>query len=170
MADDLSSFARRVVGVDARMKAADAAGVSVAARVVQQNVNRQASSKGVGGSKLARVGVSTAGRVATVKMLDRKAHLLERDTKAHPITAGYTKAQIGKALAALFGQTPKRRFSTRSRKQAVVWQGASHPVTSVDHPGTKGKHIFWGGVDNAGPDITKAYGDAMSAAVASLIK
>lgn len=157
-AGEWTRFASSLDRFASELRASDAAGVSGAALHVKRSIESEASAQGVG--RLGRVGYDTRSGDALVRATNRKAHLPERGTKAHPIQGGYSRAQIGKALRALFGGQ-QRSFSTKARKQAIAWPGGPHPVNVVEHPGEKPRPFFWPGVDKALPNVSDAYEKAV---------
>ncbi len=63
-----------------------------------------------------------------------------------------------KAKYAIFvheGTRPHTIFPTR--KKALYWKGALHPVMSVQHPGTKANRFMERGLDNAKPKVEATF-------------
>jgi hypothetical protein len=46
-------------------------------------------------------------------------------------------------------------------KKALFWEGASHPVKMVRHPGTKANPYFDRAIDNATPEIEKTFNNVI---------
>lgn len=77
------------------------------------------------------------------------AHLLERNTKAH--------------------QIPRERKTKRAKKRYAVIPGVGVRAWA-NHPGTKGKHTFERGVDDAKPLVERVAGSIYFDAVRKAIK
>lgn len=108
-------------------------GVAKAAKTLQVSV--AAASGGYAASPLARTRAYVRPASALVAMTSRKAHLLDRDTRPHP-------------------ESPR----ARSGRRALARSGFG-PVAAVNHPGTKGKHMWERGLAAARPAIDRDVAD-----------
>lgn len=54
-------------------------------------------------------------------------------------------------------------------KKALYWEGAAHPVRSVEHPGTKANPFMPRILEKARPKISTIFKDAINASLRSLI-
>lgn len=79
-----------------------------------------------------------------------KLHLVNGDTKAHPIIPKALRKAQGQALiGALTGVRVSRRLGGRGKRALTI---GSNVRTSADHPGTKGKN-FWPKAHRAATEI-----------------
>lgn len=92
----------------------------------------------------------------------RKTGFLKGSIKSEVRGAGIkTVGRVGTDLA----YAPPVEFGTKAHeirprtKKALYWRGARHPVKSVQHPGTKGKHMFEKGLKEV--DVSKYVGKAL---------
>lgn len=127
--------------------------VTKAAQITKDSVDKRLPAskrmRGVG-KKGARIGVrydlDSDGK-ATVRAVG-PLHLLERDTKAHKIAP-----------------KSRGRGANRKRRDGAIQLADGSIREEVDHPGTKGKHLFEKGVEAARPKALDAMRNATTDAV-----
>lgn len=132
MTTSVAQFAARMAKAPAVMKQAERQMVTAAALAVTTAVRAEVGRATKGSNRLSGVGKrgaklsvgydvkGTASPSALVRMKG-PAHLIESDTKPHPIT-------------------------TKQRRGARALSTPAGPRASVQHPGTKGKHPWAKGV------------------------
>lgn len=152
MADSIPTFVAKTAKMGNELRRLERNMVLVAAQAVKTSVQAQMASAGVQNGKLRGVGKRGAKIGVRYDALGDKAlvratgpfHLIERDTKAHPI--------------------PKKR-GARARKRVVVIPGVGVRAWA-NHPGTHGKHPWEKGVVAAIPIQRKAQGIALRQSLA----
>lgn len=130
-----AAFARKMQTAGQAVKSSETIGLAGASLAVKRAVAAVAGKDAT--SKLTRVNYQVvAGQTprSIIRMTNRKAHLLERDTRPH--------------------------IESARRRQALNIPSVG-PRASAHHPGTKGKHYFEKGVAAALPIVGKEFDKAL---------
>lgn len=172
----IAGFAADMRRVAADLAKTDTKAVAALTAHVAHSVEASAAAAGLGGHKITRVSQQVLAGSGVVKMVDKRAHLVERDTKAHKIVPSANRVASTNAIRtaqktylAQFGVKRKTRLlRTGGRRTALLFPqsdgGLGYRAYSSSK-GTKGKHIFERGVDAAAATADAVYAAAGAAAI-----
>lgn len=161
-----SQFVAKLATLEARMNANVASSVGEAALVIKKGVqsrlvdaigaDRRMSGVGKRGARVnVRYDVKGTVNPTALLRMTGPAHLIERNTSPHTITArARTTTMSGR----------------RRRGASALSLGNGRFAASVKHPGTKGKQPFERGVNAAAPSAQKILANAVTKSLAEVFK
>lgn len=109
-----------------------------------------------------RSALFTEGRVKVLTPVvtgTLRRSIRSKATTMGPVVLGAVWSKVKYAAAVEDGAAP--RVIVPTRKKALFWKGAKHPVRKVNWPGFPGRHMFKRGMDSAKHVVQGHFEDAL---------